>query len=368
MSISIILLLVAAGVLILPSLGGDEDEDEIVDNRSQIRGGPEDDTLTGTAGADLIQGFFGNDTITGNGGLDELKGGPGNDTITGGSGRDIVDGASGADKIYGLEGNDTIEGDADDDYIDAGFGSDVVRGGYGNDVILGGPGARLVDGELVDATNRDDTLRGEAGNDIIYIWGGSGLAVGGQNDVDEADDFDTLVLVTGKAELDDPAGDTKFYALANRNDDEETLAIITDFDVTEHEMILTVDAADVVNLGTLPAFKVTFLDTTLERDSGVVEAGTLVSVVLDRLTDETDVAYDNRVANFEMSSAFFRGDIFAQPGVGLDDVDVAVAFTNQSETQYLDEIRYVNVVDVLGPESPLKFAATVNKVALNFTP
>ncbi len=54
MSISVILLLVAAGVLILPSFGGDDDEDENTDNRNQIQGGPESDTLNGTAGADLI--------------------------------------------------------------------------------------------------------------------------------------------------------------------------------------------------------------------------------------------------------------------------------------------------------------------------
>ena len=53
MSISVILLLVAAGVLILPSFGGDDDEDENTNNRNQIQGGPENDTLNGTAGADL---------------------------------------------------------------------------------------------------------------------------------------------------------------------------------------------------------------------------------------------------------------------------------------------------------------------------
>ncbi len=367
MSISVILLLVAAGVLILPSFGGDDDEDENTDNRNQIQGGPESDTLNGTAGADLIQGFLGNDIIFGNGGLDELKGGAGNDTITGGPGRDIIDGASGEDEIYGLEGNDTIEGDADDDYIDAGIGSDIVRGGYGDDVILGGPGARLVDGELIDATNRDDTLRGEAGDDTIYIWGGSGLAVGGQNPEDTPDDVDTLILVTGKAELGDPQGNTQFYALANMNDDVETLAIITEFDVTEHELILTVDAADTIDLSTLPDFTVTFEETTLVRDGGEVEDGISVSVVFDRLVGENEVDYDARVANYETSSAFFRGNIFAQPGVGLDDVNVSVAFTNASETEYLDDTNYEDVLDLFAVDSPLVYAAAVTKVALEPT-
>ncbi len=360
MDSTIILLMLAGGALILPMLfAGDDDDDE---EKNEIDGTFEDDTLVGTEGPDLIRGFRGDDTIVGNGGLDILKGGAGNDTITGGANRDIIDGASGEDMLFGLDGNDTIEGDAGNDYIDGGFGADVIRGGYGDDIILGGPGARLIDGELVNATDNDDRLTGGADDDTIYSWGGGGLVVGGQNPADTPDDVDTLVLVTGTAELGDAQGDTQFFALANKNDDQETLAVITEFDVLEHEMILTVDAADTVDLTTLPAFTVQFEQASLERENGDIENGIRVSVVLDPLPGESSADYDTRVADFETPSAFFRGNIFAQPGVDVDDVNVSVAFTNQSDTEYLDDTNYENVQDVLGPSSPLNYALAVNKV------
>ncbi|MGJ8621214.1 MAG: calcium-binding protein [Yoonia sp.] len=365
MDISILLLLLGVSVLILPALLGDEDEDTDQSEEDGIKGTYGDDTLTGTPGADLIRGFSGNDTVEGNGGLDDLRGGSGNDTVTGGSGRDVIDGGSGEDRLFGLAGNDTIEGDADNDYIDGGYGSDVIRGGYGNDTILGGPGARLIDGELVNATERDDTLRGEAGDDTIYSWGGTGLVVGGQNPDGEADDVDTLVLVTGTAELGDAAGDTQFYALANLNDDQETLAIITEFDVEEHELILTVDAADSVDLTTTPDYQITFERTRIERDNGVFEDGILVSVVIDPLPAGTTAD------DFETASAFFRGNIFANPATDLSDVNISIAFTNQSDTQYLDDTNYEDVLNIFDAGGALDTAETVDdadKVALNFDP
>ncbi len=45
-------------------------------------------TLTGTAGNDIIDGLGGNDTINGAGGNDLIRGGAGNDTMTGGTGSD----------------------------------------------------------------------------------------------------------------------------------------------------------------------------------------------------------------------------------------------------------------------------------------
>jgi Ca2+-binding RTX toxin-like protein len=98
------------------------------------------DTLTGTAGADLLLGGQGTDNLSGLGGADVLCGGTGNDTASGG------------------EGNDALEGDKGNDNLSGGDGSDVLRGGVGNDSLSGG--------------NNDDTLTGNAGADAFS--GGAG--------------------------------------------------------------------------------------------------------------------------------------------------------------------------------------------------
>ena len=69
-------------------------------------GGPDDDTLTGTAVAETLVGGTGNDTLSSSGGADLFQGGAGNDTvrvstldfplIEGGNGVDtlVLDGSS----------------------------------------------------------------------------------------------------------------------------------------------------------------------------------------------------------------------------------------------------------------------------------
>jgi Ca2+-binding RTX toxin-like protein len=97
-------------------------------------------TLTGTAGVDVIAGLGGNDTISGLGGNDVICGGPGNDTIRGGPGKGNIDGEDGDDKIYGDAGDDALAGDAGADWLDGGADADDVFGGTGNDVISEGAG------------------------------------------------------------------------------------------------------------------------------------------------------------------------------------------------------------------------------------
>jgi Ca2+-binding RTX toxin-like protein len=87
-----------------------------------IVGGNGNDTLNGTAGADVIIGNGGNDTINGLGGNDLLCGGGGNDTINGGNNND---------KLRGGIGDDTLNGDAGDDALDGGthVTADTCNGG-----------------------------------------------------------------------------------------------------------------------------------------------------------------------------------------------------------------------------------------------
>lgn len=67
-------------------------------------------TLTGTAGDDLLLGGNGKDTLLGNGGNDTLIGGNGVDILNGGAGNDTLNGGNGND-IFVLAGNgtDTIQ-------------------------------------------------------------------------------------------------------------------------------------------------------------------------------------------------------------------------------------------------------------------
>ncbi|MEL6979804.1 MAG: cadherin domain-containing protein, partial [Pseudomonadota bacterium] len=55
------------------------------------------DQITGSAGADVIDGRGGNDVLAGGAGNDTIDGGDGADTLTGGAGNDAIDGGAGAD-------------------------------------------------------------------------------------------------------------------------------------------------------------------------------------------------------------------------------------------------------------------------------
>lgn len=220
MDITLILALLGLGALIIPNLGGDDDDDGDTDN--EINGTPENDELEGTPGNDLIFGFLGDDVINGNGGLDTISGSGGEDVITGGADRDVIMGGADNDELYGLGGDDTIEGGGGADYIDAGEGNDIVRAGAGNDTVIGNTGT--------------DILRGEDDDDDLLLWGAEGTAFGGDGD-------DDLVMVTGRGVLDGVAGTNTFYALANDDDDQQTVAIIQELG-TGDQIVMTIDTSD----------------------------------------------------------------------------------------------------------------------------
>ncbi|MEM9786498.1 MAG: calcium-binding protein [Pseudomonadota bacterium] len=221
MDITILLALLGLGALFIPVLGGDDDGDD--DEENIIRGTPEADELDGTSEGETILGFLGDDVINGNGGLDTLEGSGGEDIITGGEDRDVIRGGADDDQLFGLGGNDTIEGGGGIDRIEAGEGNDIVRAGDGNDVVFGFTGT--------------DVLRGEDDDDDIFLWGEGGRALGGDGD-------DELVMVTGRGVLEGVAGTNTFYALANDDDEQQTVAIIEDFGVGD-EIVMTIDTSDI---------------------------------------------------------------------------------------------------------------------------
>ena len=140
------------------------------------------DTVTGNAAANVLQGGSGKDKLAGGAGLDtadysdkagavvvtlngaanvavkigsaiedtirsieNIIGGNGHDRIigdslanvlTGGNGNDTLDGRLGADILQGALGNDTLLGGAGNDVLNGGLGNDVLTGGTGSDAFL----------------------------------------------------------------------------------------------------------------------------------------------------------------------------------------------------------------------------------------
>ena len=81
-----------------------------------LRGGNDNDTLTGSDLADLLVGDAGNDSISGYVGNDEIRGEAGADLLKGQDGDDLIVGGAGADTFNAGDGNDTlnaVDGEAD---------------------------------------------------------------------------------------------------------------------------------------------------------------------------------------------------------------------------------------------------------------
>lgn len=107
---------------------------------ANLLGGDGDDTLTGSAAADVLEGGPGNDTLYGGAGNDRLLGGPGNDTLVGGIG---------IDEILGEKGDDQI-------IWNPGDGSDIIDGDSGKDTLIFN-GANI--GEMIDLSANGKHLR-----------------------------------------------------------------------------------------------------------------------------------------------------------------------------------------------------------------
>lgn len=180
-----------------------------------VTAGDTDDTLTGTAGADRLEGKGGDDTLSGLAGNDSLYGGDGNDTLmldagddlmsggtgsdwiayagtmqvkldlaltgkqhtnfgydtvqgvenaSGGSGNDVLKGNAGANILKGNAGNDQFWGQGGDDFIFGGTGNDTLSGGTGNDKLYGEDGD-----DRLSMDDGNDLLDGGAGNDWVMV-------------------------------------------------------------------------------------------------------------------------------------------------------------------------------------------------------
>jgi Ca2+-binding RTX toxin-like protein len=154
-----------------------------------IDGGEGNDSIDGGDHNDTLYGDVGDDTLTGGGGMDVLYGGDGYDTLYadglvadgfgntlyGGTGHDTLVGGGSSDALYGEDDNDSLTGGAGVDTLDGGAGSDLLYGGDGDDALAGGIGN---DSLYADAGN--DTLDGGDGDDTLLLAGADRvLATGG---------------------------------------------------------------------------------------------------------------------------------------------------------------------------------------------
>jgi len=119
-------------------------------------GSQNNDTVSGSADANLLNGRGGDDTLDGRAGDDSLVGAAGNDILTGGADDDIVLGGDGNDVLSGDAGDDVMLGSSqtttstptDGNALDGGAGNDFMVGATGNDILQGGSAADRILGEL----------------------------------------------------------------------------------------------------------------------------------------------------------------------------------------------------------------------------
>ncbi|WAP68666.1 beta strand repeat-containing protein [Jiella pelagia] len=135
-------------------------------NFENLISGDGNDTITGTDGANVIQGRAGNDTINAGDGDDTIEGGAGADTLDGGDGTDTLSYAGSSQAVdVNINNGNASGGDAEGDVIsnfEAVIGSahdDRIRGRTADDTIRGGDG--------------NDRITGDGGTDLLYGEGGN---------------------------------------------------------------------------------------------------------------------------------------------------------------------------------------------------
>jgi Ca2+-binding RTX toxin-like protein len=207
----------------LTASGGEAEGDIIGADIENIQGtGSFGDTLTGSAGDNILRGYGGDDTLFGRAGNDILNGGDGADLLQGGTGADTLIGGAGIDTIdyngpagvtlnlttlavsggeaqgdviaadienvQGTNLDDALTGAATDNAL-SGFdgndtlsgldGADKLNGGAGNDVLRGGVGADALDG----SAGTDTAMYSEGSIGVtVDLLAGTGLGGNAQGD------------------------------------------------------------------------------------------------------------------------------------------------------------------------------------------
>ena len=155
--------------------GGATPSDNIHTDVENAVGGSGNDTITGSAVGNGLQGGPGVDNMDGGPGNDGMDGGPDNDSLAGGDGIDSLAGGEGGDGLSGGEGADFLDGGGGDDYLNGGTEGDSMAGGDGVD--LADYGSRTVGVTVTLDGNAGDGEPGEGDDvkpDVENLNGGSG--------------------------------------------------------------------------------------------------------------------------------------------------------------------------------------------------
>ena len=122
-------------------------------------------TLAGTANAEILSALGGDDVLSGQGGSDRLYGGDGQDQLDGGTGNDL---------LVGGDGDDILLGGAGDDLLVGGLGDDILTGGSGQDTFYWQQGdaggtdtiTDFIAGQNGDVLDLKDLLVGENASNL----------------------------------------------------------------------------------------------------------------------------------------------------------------------------------------------------------
>lgn len=183
--------------------------------------GSGNDTVTGTAAANLISGGAGADALYGGLGADTLQGGDGADTLYGdvassstADGDDVLEGGAGNDVLWASYGADTMDGGTDADtvnYQNDGRGHIVTLDINGNSILVdGGTNGTTTTG----GTSANNTAVGDVLIGIENLIGGSGVDV---FDVSASSAYHTLTGNNGNDTLTGGNGGNRFDG-GNGND------------------------------------------------------------------------------------------------------------------------------------------------------
>jgi len=222
-------------------VGGDAQGDTLYDIERLTGSNIGGDTLTGTAGVNILAGGNGDDVLRGGAGADQMAGGAGTDTATyddsaagvtvnlaagTGMGGDAqgdtlteienLTGSNHGDTLTGNGGANVLRGEGGDDRLEGGDGSDDLFGGAGDDVLSDSSDYdvslhQILDGgDGIDTADYSHWLHGRG----VVLDLQSGIGEGGsltlvaiENLVGTRFSFDTLFGDDGRNVIDGLAGD-----------------------------------------------------------------------------------------------------------------------------------------------------------------
>ena len=244
-------------------------------NNDGIDGGNGADTLRGQSGDDTIWGGAGNDRIVGGNGMDTMHGDADNDELLGQADDDTIWGGAGDDRVFGGDGNDTMYGEADNDVLLGQSGDDTISGGAGDDRIFGGDGKDTMYGEdgndVLEGQADDDTISGGAGDDQIVGGDGDDTMDGGSGD-------DRLIGQAGNDRLTGGLGQDRFAGGAGS--DHFVYTSIADSLVAAPDIINGWETGDKIDLSAIDANTRVFgfQDFEFIGAAAFTEAGQLQSI------------------------------------------------------------------------------------------